>query len=178
MFWLALALIIVGSGFLKANISVIVGKLYADGDPRRDSGFSLFYAGINLGAMLASLVVAQTLIPMLAARMSPPPPVAEASLFGRLQRRYTATLDWALGHPKTMAAIAYHTDTCAATLICCEECPNAHHTVRYMRESMCATRPTDQRKVGMRMMAPAAIVNTAMIAAVTAPKVTSGIEPL
>ena len=40
----------------KPNISVIVGKLYADGDPRRDSGFSLFYVGINLGAMLASLV--------------------------------------------------------------------------------------------------------------------------
>jgi HAE1 family hydrophobic/amphiphilic exporter-1 len=56
-------------------------------------------------AMLASLVVAQTLIPMLTARMPPPPEVSSTSLFGRLQRRYTATLDWSLGHPKTMAAI-------------------------------------------------------------------------
>ena len=56
VFYGSLALIIMGVGFLKPNISVIVGKLYADGDPRRDSGFSLFYAGINLGAMLASLV--------------------------------------------------------------------------------------------------------------------------
>ena len=45
-----------GVGFLKPNISTIVGKLYADNDPRRDSGFSLFYAGINLGALFASLV--------------------------------------------------------------------------------------------------------------------------
>jgi POT family proton-dependent oligopeptide transporter len=56
VFYGSLALIIMGVGFLKPNISVIVGKLYPDGDPRRDSGFSLFYAGINLGAMLASLV--------------------------------------------------------------------------------------------------------------------------
>ena len=52
----SLALIIMGVGFLKPNISTIVGKLYADNDPRRDSGFSLFYAGINLGALFASLV--------------------------------------------------------------------------------------------------------------------------
>ena len=56
VFYGSLALIIMGVGFLKPNISVIVGKLYAEDDPRRDSGFSLFYAGINLGAMLASLV--------------------------------------------------------------------------------------------------------------------------
>jgi POT family proton-dependent oligopeptide transporter len=56
VFYFSLALIIMGVGFLKPNISVIVGKLYPDGDPRRDAGFSLFYAGINLGAMLASLV--------------------------------------------------------------------------------------------------------------------------
>ena len=55
--YLALALIAVGVGFLKPNISTIVGRLYPDKDPRRDSGFTLFYAGINLGAMLASLVV-------------------------------------------------------------------------------------------------------------------------
>src|SRR5690606_29710890 len=54
--YLSLALIIVGVGFLKPNISTIVGKLYAENDPRRDSGFSLFYAGINLGALFASLV--------------------------------------------------------------------------------------------------------------------------
>ncbi|MEZ5465975.1 MAG: oligopeptide:H+ symporter [Lysobacteraceae bacterium] len=56
VFYFSLALIIMGVGFLKPNISVIVGKLYAEDDPRRDSGFSVFYAGINLGAMLASLV--------------------------------------------------------------------------------------------------------------------------
>jgi len=56
VFYLSLALIIMGVGFLKPNISVIVGKLYPENDPRRDSGFSLFYAGINLGALLASLV--------------------------------------------------------------------------------------------------------------------------
>ncbi len=54
--YLSLALIIMGVGFLKPNISTIVGKLYTDDDPRRDSGFSLFYAGINLGALFASLV--------------------------------------------------------------------------------------------------------------------------
>ncbi len=56
VFYLSLALIITGVGFLKPNISTIVGKLYADNDPRRDSGFTLFVAGINIGAMLASLV--------------------------------------------------------------------------------------------------------------------------
>jgi proton-dependent oligopeptide transporter, POT family len=56
VFYGSLALIIVGVGFLKPNISTIVGKLYPPGDARRDSGFSLFYAGINLGALFASLV--------------------------------------------------------------------------------------------------------------------------
>ncbi len=56
VFYLSLALIITGVGFLKPNISTIVGKLYAPGDPRRDAGFSLFYAGINLGALFASIV--------------------------------------------------------------------------------------------------------------------------
>ncbi|MEO8670013.1 MAG: oligopeptide:H+ symporter [Tahibacter sp.] len=54
--YLSLALIIMGVGFLKPNISTIVGKLYRQDDPRRDSGFSLFYAGINLGALFASVV--------------------------------------------------------------------------------------------------------------------------
>ena len=56
IFYLSLALIIMGVGFLKPNISTIVGKLYPENDPRRDSGFSLFYAGINLGALFASIV--------------------------------------------------------------------------------------------------------------------------
>ncbi len=56
VFYFSLALIIVGVGFLKPNISVIVGKLYPENDPRRDSGFSLFYAGIILGGLFASLV--------------------------------------------------------------------------------------------------------------------------
>ena len=54
--YLALALIIMGVGFLKANISSIVGQLYPQGDPRRDPGFTLYYYGINLGAFWASVV--------------------------------------------------------------------------------------------------------------------------
>lgn len=57
-FFAGLALIAVGSGLLKANISTMVGHLY-DGpnDPRRDGGFTIFYMGINLGAFLAPLVI-------------------------------------------------------------------------------------------------------------------------
>jgi POT family proton-dependent oligopeptide transporter len=55
---LALALIIMGVGFLKANISSIVGQLYTQDDPRRDSGFTLYYFGINLGAFWASILCA------------------------------------------------------------------------------------------------------------------------
>ena len=58
VFYLSLALIIMGVGFLKPNISTIVGKLYAQDDPRRDSGFILFYAGINVGGLFAGLVCA------------------------------------------------------------------------------------------------------------------------
>jgi POT family proton-dependent oligopeptide transporter len=47
-----------GVGFLKPNISTIVGKLYAPDDPRRDSGFTLFYAGINVGGLFAGLICA------------------------------------------------------------------------------------------------------------------------
>ncbi len=50
VFWLALALIIVGSGFLKANISVMVGQLYRLTDIRRDAAYTIFYMGINAGA--------------------------------------------------------------------------------------------------------------------------------
>jgi POT family proton-dependent oligopeptide transporter len=56
IFWLALAFIIVGSGFLKANISVIVGQLYTRTDPRRDPAYTIFYMGINLGAALGAIV--------------------------------------------------------------------------------------------------------------------------
>jgi POT family proton-dependent oligopeptide transporter len=56
VFYLSLALIVTGVGFLKPNISTIVGKLYADHDPRRDSGFTLFYAGINVGALFSALI--------------------------------------------------------------------------------------------------------------------------
>ncbi len=50
--------LIVGNGYFKANISTIVGKLYSDNDPRRDSGFTIFYIGINIGALLATTLVA------------------------------------------------------------------------------------------------------------------------
>ncbi len=56
IFWMALALIIVGTGFLKANISVIVGQLYPRTDVRRDGAYTIFYMGINLGAALGSLL--------------------------------------------------------------------------------------------------------------------------
>lgn len=52
--FLALSLIIVGVGFLKANISTVVGHLYEENDPRRDGGFTIFYVGINLGSVLAT----------------------------------------------------------------------------------------------------------------------------
>ena len=56
--FLALSLIIVGVGFLKANISTVVGALYDENDPRRDGGFTIFYVGINLGAFLATWLCA------------------------------------------------------------------------------------------------------------------------
>ena len=57
VFWLALALIIVGSGFLKANISVMVGQLYRLTDLRRDGAYTIFYMGINVGAALGTILV-------------------------------------------------------------------------------------------------------------------------
>ncbi|GER07451.1 putative transporter YclF [Iodidimonas muriae] len=56
IFWLALSFIIVGSGFLKANISVIVGQLYSLTDVRRDGAYTIFYMGINVGAAIGTLV--------------------------------------------------------------------------------------------------------------------------
>ncbi|MGB0892576.1 MAG: peptide MFS transporter, partial [Flavobacteriaceae bacterium] len=52
-FFLALAFIVVGNGFFKPNISTFVGALYKDGDVRKDSGFTIFYMGINIGGMVA-----------------------------------------------------------------------------------------------------------------------------
>ena len=57
VFWLALAFIIVGSGFLKANISVMVGQLYKLTDVRRDGAYTIFYMGINLGAAVGTILV-------------------------------------------------------------------------------------------------------------------------
>ncbi len=56
IFYFSLALIVMGVGFLKSNISSIVGELYETNDPRRDSGFTLFYMGINLGSLLATII--------------------------------------------------------------------------------------------------------------------------
>ncbi len=53
---LALGLIIIGNGFFKPNISTLLGSLYREHDPRRDGGFTIFYIGINLGALLSPLV--------------------------------------------------------------------------------------------------------------------------
>ena len=58
MLLIGMGALIIGNGYFKANISTIVGKLYEDGDPRRDSGFTIFYIGINIGALLATTVVA------------------------------------------------------------------------------------------------------------------------
>ncbi len=55
-FYCGLVLLMAGTGMLKGNVSVIVGQLYAAGDPRRDSGFSIFYMGINIGALISPLI--------------------------------------------------------------------------------------------------------------------------
>src|SRR3954452_3181736 len=55
-FFLGLSLIVLGTGLLKPKVSTMVGFLYGPDDPRRDSGFSLFYMGINIGAMSAPLI--------------------------------------------------------------------------------------------------------------------------
>ncbi|MGN2391678.1 peptide MFS transporter [Pelomicrobium sp. G1] len=55
-FYLGLALIIAGTGLFKSNVSTMVGQLYGPEDPRRDSAFTLFYMGINLGGLAGSLV--------------------------------------------------------------------------------------------------------------------------
>lgn len=57
LFFVGLICIVLGSGLFKTCISVMVGALYTKGDVRRDSGFTLFYMGINIGALLAALIV-------------------------------------------------------------------------------------------------------------------------
>lgn len=54
-FFAGLFIVVLGTGLLKPNISTIVGQLYSPGDPRRESGFSIFYMGINIGATIAPL---------------------------------------------------------------------------------------------------------------------------
>lgn len=56
MFYLGLGLVIIGTGFFKPNVSTMVGQIYREGDPRRDSGFTIFYLGINTGAFLGPLI--------------------------------------------------------------------------------------------------------------------------
>jgi len=55
-FYAGLGLVVLGTGLLKPNVSTIVGQIYAQGDQRRDAGFSIFYMGINLGAFIAPLI--------------------------------------------------------------------------------------------------------------------------
>ncbi|MFL5618075.1 MAG: peptide MFS transporter [Gemmatimonadaceae bacterium] len=55
-FFLGLVLIVIGTGLLKPNVSAIVGDLYTANDPRRDAGFSVFYMGINTGALIAPII--------------------------------------------------------------------------------------------------------------------------
>lgn len=56
MFYLGTSLVVVGTGFFKPNVSSMVGDLYKEGDPRKETGFSMFYAGINVGAFLGGLI--------------------------------------------------------------------------------------------------------------------------
>ena len=94
----------VGVATLAGTFSTIIVFLpLVFGEKNQMSIFLVHVAVPIVVAMLASLIVAQTLIPMLAARMSPPPPVAEDSWFGRLQGRYMRSLEWALSHRKLMA---------------------------------------------------------------------------
>ncbi|RDU38292.1 MFS transporter [Neobacillus piezotolerans] len=57
LFFISMVLIVLGTGLLKPNVSSVVGEIYSEEDARRDSGFSIFYMGINLGGFLAPLIV-------------------------------------------------------------------------------------------------------------------------
>ena len=63
VFYLALALLIVGNGFFKPNMSTIVGRLYSGDDPRRDGGYTIFYVSVNLGAFLSPIVLGMWIVP-------------------------------------------------------------------------------------------------------------------
>jgi HAE1 family hydrophobic/amphiphilic exporter-1 len=94
----------VGVATLAGTVSTAIVFLpLVFGEKNEMSIFLVHVAVPIVVAMVASLLVAQTLIPMLAARMPPPPPVATGSWFGRLQGRYVRSLDWAMGHPRLMA---------------------------------------------------------------------------
>jgi HAE1 family hydrophobic/amphiphilic exporter-1 len=96
----------VGVATLAGTFSMVIVFLPLVFGERNQMSIFLEHVAVPICvAMIASLVIAQTLLPMLAARMSPPPPVAEGSWFGRLQDRYAASLGWAMSHPKTMALV-------------------------------------------------------------------------
>ncbi|MEH7123359.1 peptide MFS transporter [Bacillus sp. JJ1773] len=61
LFFISMVLIVLGTGLLKPNVSSVVGEIYSEEDNRRDSGFSIFYMGINLGGFLAPLIVGSTM---------------------------------------------------------------------------------------------------------------------
>jgi len=96
----------VGVATLAGTCSMVIVFLpLVFGERNQMSIFLVHVAVPIIVAMLASLVIAQTLLPMLAARMSPPPPVQDGSWFARLQDRYEGALNWALMHRKWMALI-------------------------------------------------------------------------
>jgi len=94
----------VGIATLAGTFATIIVFLpLVFGEKNQMSIFLVHVAVPIVVAMLASLLIAQTLLPMLAVRMPPPPPVAAGSWFGRLQSRYERSLKWALSHRKRMA---------------------------------------------------------------------------
>jgi HAE1 family hydrophobic/amphiphilic exporter-1 len=96
----------VGVATLAGTFSTIIVFLPLMFGQKNEVAILLVHVAVPICvAMLASLVIAQTPNPMLAARMSPPPQVAASSWFGRLQTRYTRALDWALSHKWWMALI-------------------------------------------------------------------------
>lgn len=62
LFFLGLSLLICANGFFKPNVSSIVGELYKENDPRRDGGFTLFYMGINIGALIPPLIAGSLVV--------------------------------------------------------------------------------------------------------------------
>jgi hydrophobic/amphiphilic exporter-1 (mainly G- bacteria), HAE1 family len=96
----------VGVATLAGTFSMIIVFLpLVFGERNQMSIFLVHVAVPIIVAMLASLVLAQTLLPMLAARMPPPPAIQPGSWFGRLQDRYERALNWALTHRKSMGLI-------------------------------------------------------------------------